>query len=639
MDSPKKVFLAYRSVDRDRVRTLAEALRAEGIDAWWDIWEIRPGDNFVSKINGGLERCDCGVVFLSKASLAGAWQQDEISILKTYAVDEKRPLIPVLLDADAKVPAILRRYARLSADQVRDLADAILNRSTNPPALGAPRPAARRVCFSIHLRELPNSAVAVSAQLDGKPLTDEQAVTRARISLFSYADFVRPCNVFRQIQRSRTTGKGRLAPVSWALLLLLVPKSYGQTISVTVSPPSATLSAGQTQQFTASVTGSSNTAVTWSISPSAGTISAGGLYMAPASIASQQTVTVTATSQADPTKSATATVTLSPTVSVTVAPPSVTLSAGQTQQFTANMPVTWSISPSVGTISAGGFYTAPASIASQQTATVIATGQADPTKSGQAVILLLASTVPPIQITSFSVVPISSTPYQHALSLTLANAPTIDINGTMSLSFAADPSVTNVPTGYQDPAAVFSNNQTTLNFTIPTGCSSVPSGCPNAVWPSNGQFSQGTVAGTITIQITALSEGGVSILPATPPAQTVLVAPAAPVITPGSVRITNITPTQFVVQMQAYSSTREITSGTFQFAPAAGTQLQGTTFTVPFNGLDQSQWFATQASLPGGSTFSLQMPFNYSGNSSALGTVTVTLTNSKGTSTSVSGAP
>jgi hypothetical protein len=171
MDSPKKVFLSYRSVDLDRVRTLAEALRAEGIDAWWDIWEIRPDDDFVSKINRGLERCDCGVVFLSKASLAGAWQQDEISILKTYAVDEKRPLIPVLLDADAKVPAFLRLYARLSADQVRDLADAILNRSTNPPALGALRPAARRVCFSIHLRELANSAVAVSAHLDGKPLT------------------------------------------------------------------------------------------------------------------------------------------------------------------------------------------------------------------------------------------------------------------------------------------------------------------------------------------------------------------------------------------------------------------------------------------------------------------------------------
>jgi hypothetical protein len=119
MEPPKKVFLSYRSVDRDRVRVVAETLRAEGIDAWWDVWEIRPGDNFVAKINDGLEQCECGVVFLSNASLAGAWQQDEIAILKTFAVDERRPLIPVLLDANVKVPAILRPYSKLRRSNPR----------------------------------------------------------------------------------------------------------------------------------------------------------------------------------------------------------------------------------------------------------------------------------------------------------------------------------------------------------------------------------------------------------------------------------------------------------------------------------------------------------------------------------------
>src|SRR5262249_16906030 len=84
------------------------------------------------------------------------------------------------------------------------------------------------------------------------------------------------------------------------------------TVSVSVSPGTATLGAGKTQQFTATVTGNSNTSVTWSLSPSTGTISTGGLYQAPASVASQQTVTVTATSVADATKSASATVTLTP---------------------------------------------------------------------------------------------------------------------------------------------------------------------------------------------------------------------------------------------------------------------------------------------------------------------------------------
>jgi hypothetical protein len=69
------VFLSYRSIDRDRVRATAAALRAAGIDAWLDEWEILPGDNFVAKINQGLETCDAGVVFLSKASLEGKWHQ------------------------------------------------------------------------------------------------------------------------------------------------------------------------------------------------------------------------------------------------------------------------------------------------------------------------------------------------------------------------------------------------------------------------------------------------------------------------------------------------------------------------------------------------------------------------------------
>ena len=70
-------------------------------------------------------------------------------------------------------------------------------------------------------------------------------------------------------------------------------------VAVSVTPASATLSDGsQQQQFTANVINAINTAVTWTISPSgAGTISATGLYAAPANIASQQTVTVTATSQ------------------------------------------------------------------------------------------------------------------------------------------------------------------------------------------------------------------------------------------------------------------------------------------------------------------------------------------------------
>src|ERR1019366_7319453 len=79
-------------------------------------------------------------------------------------------------------------------------------------------------------------------------------------------------------------------------------------VAVGMSPPSIALNAGQTQQFAATVTGTSNTQVSWSLS-GAGSLTSAGLYTAPATIASQQTVTVTATSSATPAQSPSATIT------------------------------------------------------------------------------------------------------------------------------------------------------------------------------------------------------------------------------------------------------------------------------------------------------------------------------------------
>src|SRR5256884_732352 len=86
-------------------------------------------------------------------------------------------------------------------------------------------------------------------------------------------------------------------------------------------PPRSTLfpytTLFRSQQFTATVTGSSNTAVTWEVNgvtggnSTTGTVSTSGLYTAPATVPNPANVTVTAVLQADTTKSASATVTIS----------------------------------------------------------------------------------------------------------------------------------------------------------------------------------------------------------------------------------------------------------------------------------------------------------------------------------------
>ena len=81
------------------------------------------------------------------------------------------------------------------------------------------------------------------------------------------------------------------------------------TIRVMISPTSVTLGSGGTQLFTANVVGTPDTAVSWSAS--AGSVTSGGFYTAPA-VQTQTSVLVTATSQADPSRSATSTVTVNP---------------------------------------------------------------------------------------------------------------------------------------------------------------------------------------------------------------------------------------------------------------------------------------------------------------------------------------
>ena len=110
------------------------------------------------------------------------------------------------------------------------------------------------------------------------------------------------------------------------------PKSSG--VSVSINPTSASLQTGSPQQFSATVTGSSNTGVTWTAT--GGTISAGGLYTAGNSAGSYS---VTATSVADTSKYATAPV----TISTTPPPPP---PAGTASSITKDG-ITWTFSQAV----------------------------------------------------------------------------------------------------------------------------------------------------------------------------------------------------------------------------------------------------------------------------------------------------
>ena len=102
----------------------------------------------------------------------------------------------------------------------------------------------------------------------------------------------------------------------------------GTQVHVALSQASATVTVAGTMQFTATVQGTTNASVTWSVdsvtggNATVGTITTNGMYTAPAQAG---THTVMATSVADPTKTASAQVTVttaSGSVTVSVSPQS-----------------------------------------------------------------------------------------------------------------------------------------------------------------------------------------------------------------------------------------------------------------------------------------------------------------------------
>jgi hypothetical protein len=131
--------------------------------------------------------------------------------------------------------------------------------------------------------------------------------------------------------------------------LTVAPAPTGGGISVAVSPQTATVSSGASQSFLATVTGTSNTAVTWSAT--AGSISSTGVLTAP-TVTAATSLTVTATSVADNTKKATATVSVTvqgsatPTITTTGVPPATvgTSYAAGIAASGGQLPYRWSIS-------------------------------------------------------------------------------------------------------------------------------------------------------------------------------------------------------------------------------------------------------------------------------------------------------
>jgi uncharacterized protein (DUF1800 family) len=230
-------------------------------------------------------------------------------------------------------------------------------------------------------------------------------------------------------------------------------------VAVKVTPASVTVTLGVTEQFMATVTGTTDTRLLWAVNgvaggnTTSGTISTGGLYTPPAAVPTPSTVTVTATSMADTKVSATSAVALTKKaqgITVTVTPTGVNVMAGTTQQFSAkvsgttNQGVTWFVdghpggNSLFGTISASGLYTGPSAIPNPPSIAISAISVADASKQGSADLVLRSlPIVISVSPSSVTVNLAQAQQFTATVSGTSNTAVTWTVNGTTGGSASA----------------------------------------------------------------------------------------------------------------------------------------------------------------------------------------------------------
>lgn len=141
-----KVFLSHASEDKERfVRGFAERLRQLGIDAWYDGWEILPGDNLINKIfEEGLKQAQYVVIVLSKISVQKPWVREELNVSLVKKIQGESRIIPVIIDEDFEIPEALRTILWQKVSDVNNYDDVLrqivktIFGVSDKPSLGQP---------------------------------------------------------------------------------------------------------------------------------------------------------------------------------------------------------------------------------------------------------------------------------------------------------------------------------------------------------------------------------------------------------------------------------------------------------------------------------------------------------------------
>lgn len=90
------VFISHATEDKDEVvRPLANALKNNNLNVWYDKFELKIGDSLRQKIDKGVANSKFGIVILSKNFIKKGWTNYELDGLITRSISNQQILLPI----------------------------------------------------------------------------------------------------------------------------------------------------------------------------------------------------------------------------------------------------------------------------------------------------------------------------------------------------------------------------------------------------------------------------------------------------------------------------------------------------------------------------------------------------------------
>jgi TolB-like protein/Tfp pilus assembly protein PilF len=180
-ETSRAVFLSYASEDVEAARRICEALRAGGIEVWFDQSELRGGDAWNRQIRDQIRDCALFVPIISahsQARLEGYFRREwKLAADRTHDMAEEKPfLVPVVIDyTSERGAAVPEKFKEVHwthllegetspafVDQVTRLLSSAQQKPSADPA-PAPRQPVPRTVASRRMRNVSLLVAAVAA--------------------------------------------------------------------------------------------------------------------------------------------------------------------------------------------------------------------------------------------------------------------------------------------------------------------------------------------------------------------------------------------------------------------------------------------------------------------------------------------